>query len=47
MDKPTGNPNPKSKPFLIGKELKPNDLRQTAARRASGSPSKTRIKTPG
>ena len=28
MDKPTGNP--KSKPFLIDKELKTNDLRQTA-----------------
>jgi hypothetical protein len=28
----------KTKPFLIGKELKTKDLRQTAERRASGSP---------
>ena len=28
----------KIKPFLIGKELKRKDLRQTAERRASGSP---------
>ena len=30
------NQKPKIKPFLIGKELKTNNLRQTAARRASG-----------
>ena len=36
-----------TKTFLIGKELKTKDLRQTAERRASGSHPKTRIKTPG
>ena len=46
MDKPTGNPNPKSKSFLIGKELKTKDLRKTTALRTSGSHPKTRIKPP-
>ena len=39
----------KTKPFLIDKELKTNDLRQTAANRASGpgrTQPKTRIKPP-
>ena len=40
-------PKPKIKTFLIGKELKTKDLRQTAERRASGPGTKTRIKTPG
>ena len=38
---------PKIKTFLIGKELKTKDLLQTAERRASGSDTKTRIKTLG
>ena len=37
----------KTKTFLIGKELKTKDLRKTAAERASGPGTKTRIKTPG
>ena len=39
-------PKIKIKPFLIGKELKTKALRQTAERRASGSPPKTQPKTP-
>ena len=39
MDKIDRKPEkPKIKPFLIGKELKTKDLRQTAERRPSGSP---------
>ena len=37
----------KTKTFLIGKELKINDLLRTAAERTSEPPTKTRIKTPG
>ena len=37
----------KTKTFLIGKELKTNILRYTAADRTSGRSTKTRIKTPG
>ena len=36
----------KTKTFLIGKELKTKDLLHTVAERASGSTTKTRIKTP-
>ena len=36
----------KTKPFLIGKELKTNDLRQTAAERASGPTTKPNPKPP-
>ena len=37
----------KTKTFLTGKKLKTNDLRKTAAERASGPGNKTRIETPG
>ena len=47
MDKIDRKPKIKTKTFLIGKELKTKDLRQTAVGRASGSGTKTRIKTPG
>ena len=43
VDKIDRKPKPKikTKPFLIGKELKTKDLRQTAADRASGRGTKT------
>ena len=46
MDKIDRKPKPKPKTFLIGKELKTKDLRQTAERRASGSPPKPKPKPP-
>ena len=40
MDNSTGNQNQKTKTLLIDKELKTNDLMQTAADLASGSTTK-------
>ena len=48
MDKIDRKPEkPKIKPFLIDKELKTKDLRQTAERIGQADHPKTRIKTPG
>ena len=37
---------PKTKPFLMGKELKTKDLHHTTAERASGATTKPQPKTP-
>ena len=50
MDKLAEEKRPKrgkTKPFLIGKELKTKDLHHTAAERGKRTDNKTRIKTPG